>query len=156
MTGNWKAVLGVILVFVLGCLAGVLASSVYFAHRASVFLQRGAAAYIEVAERRVTRGLNLDENQKEQIHEVFMANLAERKHLQAQIQPQIQALNFQTVREIKSLLRPDQMEAFHRNLTEFHRRFGRPPQNAPALDPTDTPSVLTNSFAPAPPATNGT
>lgn len=146
-----KTFFGVLLVFVLGCAAGILVSSIYFSHRAAVFLQRGAPAFVEVLERRMTQGLNLDANQKEQIHQIFMDNLQERKKLQAQIQPQVQALNWQTVRQIKTVLRPEQMEAFHGNLAEFRRRFGRNRPGIQALDP-DTPTVMENSLTNPPPA----
>ena len=137
MWANRKALAGVILVFLLGCLAGGLASSVFFIHRSTVFLQRGAPAYMELLERRLGRGIHLGEDQKDQIHQIFMKNLDERKKLQAQIQPQVQELNHATLRQIRQVLRPDQEKAFERNLDDFrhrfgHARFGVAPDNATA------------------------
>lgn len=142
MTG--KAVFGVILVFVLGCAAGSLGSSIYFSHRLEVMLRHGSATYVEMLERRTTRGLNLDANQKEKIHALFMDNLEQRKKVQAQIQPQIKALNMQTRREIRALLRPEQLETFRNNLQQMRQRLGPPLANA----------FLTNSEAATPPFTN--
>ena len=125
MSGQAKAIAGVLLVFLLGCAAGTLASSAFFIHRGAVFLQRGAPAYVDILERRLTRGLSLDATQKTQIHDAFMSNLEERKKLQLQIQPQVRDLNQQTFRQIKTILHPDQVEGFQKNLAELHRRLGR-------------------------------
>jgi hypothetical protein len=133
MTGHWKASLGVLLVFILGCLSGILVSSVYFSHRDTLFFQRGSAGYIDLAERRLTRNLNLDPTQKQEIHQYFLENLAERKQLQAQIQPEVQMLNHQTFGEIRSVLRPDQMIVFRENLTDFRKRIARNGGNPPPV-----------------------
>jgi hypothetical protein len=143
MTVTWKATVGVALVFVLGCLTGVLGSGVFFAHRTTVFLQRGSAGYVELLEWRLTRNLDLDADQKEKIHGYFMENLSDRKQLQAQMQPSVQKVNQLMVQNIKSVLRPDQIRIFHQNLTEFRKRLGRaefaprPGNPPPPGEPTD-------------------
>ena len=123
-----KAVTGIFLVFFLGAVAGGLLSSIFFAHRAAAMLQRGGVAYVELLERHAVHGLGLSPDQKERIHNLFMANLAERQRLQLQIQPQIQALNMETMRQIRTVLKPDQEPGFRENLREFHRRYGRRPE----------------------------
>ena len=126
MNRNWKAFLGVTLVFILGGLAGSLITAVHIGHRTIDFFQRGPVAYIDLLERRMTGNLALDPGQKQQVHEYLMQNLAKRKSLQAQIQPEIQRLNLETFRQIKTILRPDQMAIFQGNLDKFHKRFGQP------------------------------
>jgi hypothetical protein len=133
MTGNWKATLGVLLVFVLGALAGGLVASVYFVHRTTVLIQRGPSAFVELMEGRMTRNLDLDAGQKQKIHSILMQALEDRKRLQATIQPDVQRLNFQTVQEIQSVMRPEQASLFHQNLIEYRKRFGAlapPPRNS--------------------------
>jgi hypothetical protein len=154
MTGHWKASLGVLLVFILGCLSGMLVSSVYFSHRTAVFFQRGSAAYIDLAEHRLTRNLNLDPTQKQEIHQYFLENLAERKQLQAQVQPEVQMLNHQTFGEIRSVLRPEQMTVFRENLNEFRKRFARTADNPPGTENTGAANNFQTNTAPAnsPPA----
>jgi hypothetical protein len=138
MSNSWKAFLGVILVFFLGTLAGALIAAVIFKHRATVFFQRGSPAYVELLERRLTRGLALDDTQRQEIHESFLQNLEQRKKLQAEIQPQVQQLNHETMREIRSVLRPGQVEKFKDNLAEFRLRTGRPALNGRASNPDST------------------
>jgi hypothetical protein len=134
MNSSWKAFLGVLLVFFLGVLAGALIAAVHFKHRATVFFQRGTPAYVELLEHHLTRGLALDDTQRQEIHEAFLQNIEERKKLQAQIQPQVQELNMGTMREIRSVLRPDQLATFRDNLAEFRQRTGRPALNTRAMD----------------------
>ena len=114
------------LVFFLGVLAGALISAVYFKHRTTVFFQRGTPAYVELLERRLTRGLDLDDIQRQQIHDAFLQNIEERKKLQFQIQPQVQQLNMETMRQIRGALHPEQLAAFRENLKKFRQQFGRP------------------------------
>jgi hypothetical protein len=134
MNLTYKATLGVILIFILGSLAGCLVTSIYFHHRNAVLFQRGAPAYIELVQRRLTRNLALDPTQKQSVAEFFMQNLEQRQKLQAQIQPQVQALNLQTVQQIRSVLNPDQAALFRENLEEFRKRFGRPALKAHIFD----------------------
>jgi hypothetical protein len=152
MTGHWKASLGVLLVFILGCLSGMLVSSVYFSHRTTVFFQRGSAAYVDLAENCLTRNLNLDATQKQQIHQYFLENLAERKQLQSQIQPAMQMVNHHTFGEIRSILRPDQMIVFRENLTDFRKRIVRNGGNPPPGPNTGAANNLSTNAAPENPA----
>lgn len=149
MTGYWKASLGVTLVFVLGCIAGALGSSLYFSHRTALLAQRGTAAYIEFVERRTTRNLHLDSEQKREIHDYFMANLDSRKQLQTQIQPQIQQLNIQTFQQVKAVLRPDQAQLFHDNMIELRKGFARAARNSGPATSSDLGGMTNDAGNPA-------
>jgi hypothetical protein len=137
MNKTWKAILGVILVFILGWLTGALCGSLYVRHRILDLVHRGPEAMAEVLEQRMTRNLDLDANQKSQIHGFVLENLQQRKELQAQVQPQVQIANRQTLREINSVLSPDQQQRLHQNLVEFRQRFGKSPFNPNVDAPTD-------------------
>jgi sensor histidine kinase YesM len=123
MNSKWKAVLGVSLIFVLGFVAGIFCTSIVVWHKAALMLRHPAVALSNAIERRLTAGLNLDPNQKQQIHGYFQENLQQRRELQKQIQPQVQALNQQTYMEINSVLRPDQVQTFQKNVEEFRKRM---------------------------------
>lgn len=135
MSSHWKAVLGVLLVFVLGCLTGWLGSSVVHYRQAGQILRGNPEVIARLLERRMMGNLNLDQGQRVQIHGLLLQNLGQRKQLQSQIQPQVQALNQQTLRDIDAVLRPEQKERLHGNLEEFKRRFGKSPFNPSANVP---------------------
>ncbi len=131
MTSHWKAILGVMAVFILGGICGALSLSLFLGHRAAEVAKHGPEAVVDMLERRLTRHVELDARQKQQIHDLFLQNLQQRKQLQQQIQPQVRQLNWQTFQQINQLLRPDQREAFHQNLDAFRKHLGKF-----ALDPT--------------------
>jgi hypothetical protein len=134
MMRDWKSTLAVMLVFALGCAAGVLVAFIVMRQHVTSVLQRDSPAYEQILERRLTRGLDLDESQRERFHEALTANIEARKSLQKQIQPQVQALNIQTRRELRSILKPEQFAIFRRNLEDFRRRFGSPGLGGRGID----------------------
>ncbi|MCE0499524.1 MAG: hypothetical protein LV481_16415 [Methylacidiphilales bacterium] len=157
MSTQWKAVLGVILIFVLGFASGVVSSSIFAQRKMAAFLQRPGVAMMNAMEQRLTRNLDLDENQKQLIHHYFMENLRQHKQLQTLIQPQVQELNHATIQQIRAALRPDQLTRLDLNLNELHNRFtefvsnqdvGNPPQPVPQPN-----AASTNSAPASPPAT---
>jgi hypothetical protein len=75
--------------------------------------------------------------------------------LQKQVQPQVKAVNRQTLQEIDALLTPDQQQRFHDNLVLFKEHFGRNPFSVgPAVSPTPTAGPETAGSATNVPATN--
>jgi len=145
MASHWKAVLGIILIFIFGFLSGVFCSSIYAHQKMAAFLKHPAMALMAAMERKLTKNLDLDAQQKEQIHGYFMENLRQHKLLQAQIQPQVQVLNETTVKQITAALHPDQQDRFSKNLDDLHQRFWKyatsPDAGAPA-DPAAPSNVI--------------
>jgi hypothetical protein len=134
MSPTWKAVLGVVLVFILGWFGGALTTIVIARHKALAVIQGGPEALAIVLERRTTRDLGLNEDQKKQIHALFVDYIRQRLDLQKQIQPQVKVVNHETLQEINAVLTPDQQEHFHDNLVLFKERFGRNPFNITAAE----------------------
>ena len=132
MNPTWKAALGVILIFILGWFGGALTTLAFARHKALVMMQRGPEAIAIMLERQTTRDLGLSDAQKTQLHTLFVENLRQRMELQKQIQPQVKAVNRQTLQEIDAVLTPDQQQRFHDNLVLFKDRFGRNPFNVGA------------------------
>jgi hypothetical protein len=156
MSKTWKAVLGVILIYIFGCFSGAVSTSIFFHHKMLEFLKHPGVAELAVLEKQLTGNLGLDDDQKKQVHACFLENLEQRKELQKQIQPQVQALNRQTRQEITAILHPGQVELFNQNIEKFRKRwaptaFNQNAENpsAPQVQPT---SPATNSGTGQPPA----
>ena len=126
MRRDWKSILGVLMVFGLGILAGAFLSLAFVHHRVVVALQRGSPAYEQMLERRLSRGMDLTPDQRQRFHEALVANIEQRKNLQLQLQPQIQEINQATRREFRDILQPAQLATLKDNLQDFRRRFGSP------------------------------
>lgn len=142
MSATWKAVLGVLAVFIFGWLAGALSASVFIGHRALALYRGGPAVVEQTLEKRLMRGVGLDATQRQQVHGYVMENIDQRIQLQKQLQPQIRMFNRKTLGEIDAVLRPEQAEKFHANLEYFRMHAGRGFFGPGADD------------APGPPATN--
>jgi hypothetical protein len=178
MSSNWRAVTGVLLVFVFGCISGWLSASALHYRQTTLMLQSGPDGIAALWENRTTRNLGLDDNQRKQIHEIFMENLAQRKELQKEILPQVQALNHATLKQIVAVLDPGQADLFRKNIAFFRQHYGQGPLNSkpdsqlkprtagpapgmapdglespPAVSTTDAPSGTTIG-APAPASTS--
>lgn len=132
MIRNWKAVFGVLLIFVLGFTSGIICSSIFVHRKMVAFLQHPAQGTVAAVEARLTRNLGLDANQKQQVHGYFMENLQERLQLNAQIRPQVQQLNQKTLQEITTVLRPDQQAQLAKNIEQIRTRFGNPNGEIPS------------------------
>jgi uncharacterized protein YneF (UPF0154 family) len=126
MMHDWKSTLAVMLVFALGCVAGLFVGFIVMQRQVTVALQRGSPAYEQMLERRLSRGLHLNDDQRERFHEALANNIAARQQLQRQLMPQVQQLNLVTRDEIRSILRPDQLALFRKNMADFRGRFGSP------------------------------
>jgi uncharacterized protein YneF (UPF0154 family) len=136
MLRDWKSTLAVMLVFALGVAAGLFLGFIIMRQHVNAALRRDSPAYEQLLERRLSRGLRLDDSQRARFHETLMANIEQRKQLQKQLQPQIQALNLETARELRSIFTPQQLATFRQNLEDFRRRFGAPGLGGGrALDP---------------------
>jgi hypothetical protein len=153
MMGQGKSILGVLLVFVLGGLAGgFLALSI--AHRWELAaIQRGSPAYEQFLERRLVRGLDLTDDQRERFHEALVSNIKARQDLQRELQPQMQELNVELGRAMRVNLKPDQLATFRQNLKDFRQRFGAPgigtgPKLAAPDDPASVSGGASTNLAP--------
>jgi hypothetical protein len=161
MNKTWKAVLGVMLIYIFGCVSGGVSTSIFFHHKMIEFLRHPAVAMSAAEEKRLTWNLNLDANQKEQVHACFTDNLQQRKELQKQIQPQVLILNQQIVQKIIAILRPDQTELFRKNIEKFHKHWGETAFNSntgnpssPQAQPAPAATSTTNTGAGQPPTTH--
>lgn len=110
----------------------------------------------EKLEKRLTGNLNLDANQKQQVHHYFLANLEQQKELRKEIQPQVLEAYRQTVKQITTVLRPDQAALFHQNIEMFRKRWATTTSNQKAENPSapnaQPATAATNSSVGQPPA----
>jgi len=155
MSPTWKAAIGIILVFILGWFGGVVMTMVIARHKALALAQRDPEAVTIVLERQTTRNLDLNADQKAHLHALILENIKQRLELQKQIQPQVKAVNRQTLQEIDAVLTPDQQQRFRENLTLFKSRFGRNPFYGGTDDKSPTPAEQP-SFPPVNPESAST
>lgn len=122
---NYKAVIGILLVFILGATSGAIATHMVHRSREAAFLHGGPAAREEVIVKRLTRKLALDQQQQEQVKAIIHENHAAMQEVRRKSHPQIEAILEQGQKSINAILRPEQQEKFQKIIAarkELRRR----------------------------------
>jgi Spy/CpxP family protein refolding chaperone len=123
---RWKSILGVLLVFLLGALAG--AAVVHRVDRQgfeAVLSGRGGAT-ADLIVRRLSRSLDLDPAQRDQVRAIVTETRREIVEIRKPVQAQVEATIERSRARVRAILRPDQQEKFDRIRAERRKRRGRP------------------------------
>ena len=126
---KFKAIAGIVLVFLLGAAGGALVTHMICTARFEHFISGGHRMREEVIVKRLTRELDLDGSQQEQV-KVIMHDIHEGiRQVRSRMSPQIETLLNEGQVRIKAVLRPDQQEKFDKIIAEWKRH--KPPQGGP-------------------------
>jgi hypothetical protein len=123
---NFKAIAGILLVFLLGAAGGALVTHMIHEARFAHFISGGHRMREDVIVERLTRKLDLDSRQQEQVRAVMHETHDGIRQARSRIRPQIEALLTAGQDRIKAVLRPDQREKFDRIIAE--RKLHKPPE----------------------------
>lgn len=126
---NIKAVIGIILVFLLGTACGGIITHMVNRGRLESFIKGGAESREEEIVSRLTRKLQLDQQQQGQVRSIIHENHTAIRQVRNQYRPQIQAIMEQGQARISVFLRPEQQEKFRQIIAERKKRH--PPEGAP-------------------------
>jgi len=123
---RWKSILGVLLVFLLGALAG--AAVVHRVDRQNVeaVLEGRGGATVDLVVRRLTRSLDLDTAQMDQVRAIVTETRREIVEIRKPVHAQVMASIEISRARIRAILRPDQREKFDRIQADRRKRRGRP------------------------------
>jgi hypothetical protein len=123
---RWKSILGVLLVFLLGALAG--AAVVHRVGRQSVeaVLSGRGGATADLVVRRLSRSLDLDPVQQNQVRAIVTETRRDIVEIRKPVQGQIEAAFERSRVRIRAILRTDQQEKFDRIQAERRKRRERP------------------------------
>ena len=118
---NWKAIVGVIAIFVLGGLAGSITTIGLVRHR--LVHGHGSQMLENLIVRRLSWDLRLDRAQREQLRIIVAEGHEDMKVIRKQIQPQVEELLTRSEAEVRAMLRPDQVEKFDKLVAERKARW---------------------------------
>ena len=135
MNNRVKVSVGILLVFVLGILAGTFGTQAYMKYRMSHFVQRGHEARAELLLERLSRNLDLTETQRAQIEKILRDSQKTLAEIGQRCRPQVSKIienNFAMIREILTDEQKQKLDEFR---TKFKRRgrhgMFRPPLPSP-------------------------
>jgi len=120
---NWKAIVGVIAVFVLGGLAGSITTIGMVRHR--IVHGHGSEMMADLIVRRLSWELRLDRAQRAQLRDIVAEGQQEMKVVRKQIQPQVEDILTRSEAKVRVLLRPDQQEKFDKLIAERKARWAQ-------------------------------
>ena len=109
---GWKAVAGVLLVFLLGVAAGGIGVYRFHRHRMDRFFRGEPGAVSGFLVHRLSRELDLDAQQKARVEAIARRSEEEMRTLRQQLRPQFEEILSRGRQEIRAELRPDQQQRF--------------------------------------------
>ena len=118
---NWKAVLGVIAVFVLGGLAGSFTTIAVVRHR--LISGRGPQMFDDFIVRRLSWELRLDHDQRVQLRAIVAEGHKEMHAIRVQVHPQVEEILSRSENKLRAVLRPDQQEKLDKLIAERKARW---------------------------------
>ena len=113
---KWKAIVGVIAIFILGGLAGSITTIGLVRHR--LVHGHGSQMLQDLIIRRLSWDLRLDRAQRAQLRVIVAAGHEDMKAIRKQIQPQVEELLTRSEAKVRAILRPVQVEKFDKLIAE--------------------------------------
>jgi uncharacterized membrane protein YeaQ/YmgE (transglycosylase-associated protein family) len=122
---KWKAIVSVILVFLLGALAGALVTHEIDQHRIAGIIRGEPGAVGKLIVQRLNHKLNLDAAQLEKLRGIVNETGDEIRNVRKQFRPQIEEILERSQNRVRAILRPDQLEKYEKIVAERKMRRGR-------------------------------
>jgi len=123
---RWKSILGVLLIFLLGALAGAAVYHRIGHQRVEAVLSGRGGATADLVVRRLSRSLDLDPAQRDQVRAIVTETRRDIGEIRKPVQGQVEAAFERSRVRIRAILRPDQQEKFDRIQAERRKRRERP------------------------------
>ncbi len=115
---RWKAVLGIIFIFLLGAIAGGIISSAVYRHRQPW----GKPPSREQVVRKLSHKLNLDANQRAQVEAIVNDAHNQMRDMRRAVQPKIDSILTDAQAKIRAVLRTDQKQEFNKLVARWKER----------------------------------
>jgi len=122
---KWKIIVSVILVFLLGALAGALVIHKVDQHRIAGIIRGEPGAVGELIVQRLNHKLHLDPQQVEKLRVIVYETHDEIRNVRKQFRPQIQEILDRSRNRVRAILRPDQLEEYEKIVAERKARQER-------------------------------
>ena len=120
---RWKLISGLLLVFVLGILAGSLGTGFYLKHRLTSLIKEPRARTTFIM-KRLSKELNLTSDQKKKIDPIVEQMIEKRREYYLKNRPEIKTIMDQGFAQIREELNEDQKKKLDVLREKFHRRRG--------------------------------
>jgi len=123
---RWKSILGVLLVFLLGALAGAAVEHRIARQSFENILSGRGGATVDLVVGRLSRSLDLDPAQQDQVRAIVTETRREIVEIRKPVHAQVMSSIDTSRARIRAILRPEQQEKFDRIQAERRKRRERP------------------------------
>ncbi len=118
--GKWQVRVAALLIFVVGFAAGALALNVYKRWGRTDAQQTRAARFERMLDR-----LNLNADQKTQVHQILSDSRGQLQTLRKESEPRFEEIRRQADERLQKVLTPEQWQQFQKERSEMRGRGGR-------------------------------
>ena len=119
---GWKAVISVILIFLLGGIAGALLMHRTDQQKIESIMHGEPGTTREFIVTRLNRELSLDSAQLEQLRTIVGETHAQIRNVRKEYRPQIDEVIKRSQDKVRAILRPEQLETFNKLVAERQKR----------------------------------
>jgi hypothetical protein len=119
---GWKAVISVILIFLLGGIAGALLMHRTDQQKIESIMHGEPGTTREFIVTRLNRELSLDSTQHEQLRTIVGETHAQIRNVRKEYRPQIDEVIKRSQDKVRAILRPEQLETFNKLVAERQKR----------------------------------
>jgi nicotinamide riboside kinase len=119
---KWQTIISVILVFLLGSLAGALVTHRIYQHRVESIIKGEPKPITELIVQRLNHDLHLDSTQLEQLRTIVKETRAEMKNVRKQFRPKIEEILARSQNKVRAILHPDQLEKYEKIVAERKKK----------------------------------
>lgn len=123
---RWKSILGVLLIFLLGVLAGAAVEHRFGRQSVENILSGRRGATVDLIVRRLSRSLDLDPAQRDQVRAIVTETHRDIVEIRKPVQAQVEAAFERSRVRVRAILRPGQQEKFDSIQAERRKRRERP------------------------------
>ena len=123
MIKSSRAIIGVVLVFALGIVCGVLATHVLYKYRIESIIAGRAQSREEHIVNRLDRKLDLDEVQEKAVRAIVHESQEEIKALRTTLRPQTEAVIEKAQTKISTILTLEQRKKYEKMIAEHKERM---------------------------------
>lgn len=111
---NWKSLLGIVLIFLLGAISGGLATAVIARRGIDKAINGGPDLFREMIVRKLSHELSITPDQETKLSGIVMATQKEIQAARSEIRPRVAIALVHAQKEISSILTPEQAKKFAR------------------------------------------
>lgn len=122
---NWKAIIGVCLVFLLGGVAGGLVTARIISKRIQRIVMGGPQAVNQLIVRRLGWRLDLDPGQRDKLLSIVEETRGELKTVRNQVAPQVTDIMSGAEKKVRAILKPEQEKKFDEVVEQNKERLDR-------------------------------